>query len=79
MCKQMPHPCEGLLRQWQGRRELANYYWTVLLRLSPDAPDALRRREELSEKIFAARLCLRHADDQLQSCYQEYGGVSSYR
>ncbi len=79
MCKQMPHPCEGLLRQWQGRRELANYYWTVLLRLSPDAPDALRRREELSEKIFAARLCLIHADDQLQSCYREYGGGSSCR
>ena len=79
MCKQMPHPCEGLLRQWQGRRELANYYWAVLLRLSPDAPDALRRREELSEKIFAARLCLIHADDQLQSCYREYGRESSYR
>jgi hypothetical protein len=79
MYKRMPHPCEGLLQQWQMRRELANYYWTALLRLSPDAPDALRRREELSEKIFAARLCLRHADEQLQSCYREYGGGSSYR
>ncbi|HKF37418.1 MAG TPA: hypothetical protein VKB35_11010 [Ktedonobacteraceae bacterium] len=74
MMQQMPHPCEGLLRRWQGRRELANYYMTVLLRLSPDAPGALRRREELNEKIFAAQLCLRHAEDQLQSCYQEYGG-----
>ncbi len=79
MYKQMPHPCEGLLQQWQVRRGLANYYMTALLRLSPDAPDALRRREELSEKIFAARLSLRHADDQLQSCYQEYGGRSSHR
>jgi len=72
MPNQLHHPCEGLLQQWQVRREVANYYMTTLLRLSPDAPDALRRRQELSEKIFAARLSLKHADDQLQSCYQEY-------
>ncbi len=73
MPKQLRHPCEKLLQQWQVRRELANYYMTTLLRLSPDAPDALCRRQELSEKIFTARLSLRHTDDQLQSCYQEYG------
>ncbi len=73
MPKQLRHPCEKLLQQWQVRRELANYYMTTLLRLSPDAPDALCRRQELSEKIFIARLSLKHSDDQLQSCYQEYG------
>jgi hypothetical protein len=73
MPRQLHHPCEKLLQQWQVSREVANYYLTTLLRLSPDAPDAFRRRQELSEKIFAARLSLKHTDDQLQSCYQEYG------
>jgi hypothetical protein len=72
MYKHMSHPCNGLLQQWQVRRELANYYFTALLRLSPDAPNALQRRQELSRKVFEARLSLRHVDDQLQSCYQEY-------
>jgi hypothetical protein len=73
MHKQMSHPCNGLLQQWQVRHELANYYFTVLLRLSPDAPHALQRRQELSNKVFEAQLSLKHVDDQLQSCYQEYG------
>jgi hypothetical protein len=73
MSRQLRHPCERLLQQWQVRRELTNYYLMTLLRLSPDAPDALRRRHELSEKIFTAQLSLKHTDDQLQSCYQEYG------
>ncbi len=73
MDKQTSHPCNGLLQQWQVRRELANYYFTALLRLSSDAPDAYRRRQELIEKVFEARLSLKHADDQLLSCYQEYG------
>lgn len=73
MPQQPRHPCEKLLQQWQVRRELTNYYLTTLLRLSPDAPDALHRRQELSEKIFTAQLSLKHTDDQLQSCYQEYG------
>jgi len=72
MPRQLHHPCEELLQQWQVRREVANFYMTTLLRLSPDAPGALRRRQELSEKIFVARLSLKHADDQLQSCYLEY-------
>src|SRR2546423_5291948 len=66
------HPCDSLLQQWNVRREIANYYFTALLRLSPDALDAVRRRQELSEKLFAARLSLKHAADQLQSCYQEH-------
>jgi hypothetical protein len=72
MDKQTSHPCNGLLQQWQVRRELANYYFTALLRLSPDAPDALRQRQELNEKVFNALLSLKHVDDQLQSCYQEH-------
>lgn len=69
----MHTPCEELLQQWQVRREVANYYLTALLRLSPDDPHALQRRQELSEKIFVAQLSLRHADEQLRSCYEEYG------
>jgi len=61
-------PCEELLQQWQVRRELANYYMIALLRLSPDAPDALQRRRELNEKIAFARLRLRQAGRQLQEC-----------
>ena len=67
------HPCDALLQQWNVRREVANYYFTALIRLSPDALDAVKRQQELSEKLFAARLSLRHAADQLQSCYQEHG------
>jgi hypothetical protein len=73
MNNQMSHPCDGLLQQWQVRREAANFYFTALLRLSPDTSDALRRRQELNEKIFDALLVWKHVDDQLQSCYQEYG------
>jgi len=73
MNKQMSHPCDELLKQWQTKRELANFYFTTLLRLSPDAPDAVRQRQELNEKVFDALLTWKHVDDQLQSCYQEYG------
>ena len=73
MDKQMSHPCDELLKQWQMKRELANFYFTSLLRLSPDAPDAVRQRQELNEKVFDALLTWKHVDDQLQSCYQEYG------
>ena len=66
------HPCDSFLQQWNLRREVANYYFTALMRLSPDALNAVGRRQELSEKLFAARLSLKHAADQLQSCYQEY-------
>ena len=68
----MPDPCDELLRQWQMRRELANYYMTALLRLSPDVPGALHRRQELNKKIFVAQLCLKQIDDQLRSCYAEH-------
>ena len=73
MDKQMSHPCDELLQQWQAKRELANYYFTALLRLSPDASDALQRRQELNEKVFDALLSWKQVDEQLQSCYQAYG------
>lgn len=71
MYKHNDHPCDGLLQQWQMRREVANYYFNALLRLSPDDPNALQRRQELSKKIFEAQLSLKHASDHLQSCEQE--------
>jgi hypothetical protein len=77
MYGQKDHPCEVLLQQWQIRREVANYYFTALLRLSPGDCNALQRRQELSEKVFEAQLSLKHASDQLQSCYQEYAQGSS--
>ena len=73
MHKQRGSPCEELLQQWSMKRELSNYYMTTLLRLSPDDPDALRRRRELSKKVFEAQLSYKHVDDQLRSCYEEYG------
>ncbi len=73
MNNQMNHPCDELLQQWQARREEANFYFTALLRLSPDSSDALRRRQELNDKVFGALLSWKQVDDQLQSCYQEYG------
>jgi len=70
---QMSHPCDELLQQWQAKREAANFYFTALLRLNPDSSDAIRRRRELNDKVFDALLSWRQVDDQLQSCYQEYG------
>jgi ribosomal protein S6 len=73
MNKQTNHPCDELLKQWQMKRETANFYFTALLRLSPDASDALRRRQELNEKVIESLLVWKQVDDQLQSCYQEHG------
>ena len=77
MHKQTSSPCEGLLLQWSVKRELSNFYMTALLRLNPDDPNALRRRQELSKKVFEAQLCYKQVDDQLRSCYEEYGQESS--
>ncbi len=65
-------PYESLLQQWHVKREIAHYYFTALLRLRPDDPNALERHKEISEKLFFARLALRQVSDQLQSCQQEY-------
>jgi hypothetical protein len=64
-----PFYCE-LLQQWQVSRELANYYITALLRLKPDTPGALQRRQELNEKISLARLRFRQIDDQLRAALE---------
>lgn len=73
MNTQTNHPCDGLLQQWQAKRETANFYFTALLRLSPDASGALQRRQELNEKVIESLLVWKQVDDQLQSCYQEHG------
>jgi len=70
-----PHPCDALLQQWHVRRELAHYYFTALLRLSPDDVDAVQRRQEISEKLFVARIALKQVTDQLQSCEQEHNNI----
>jgi hypothetical protein len=73
MNEQTNHPCNELLQLWQGKRETANFYFTTLLRLSPDASDALQRRQELNEKVIETLLAWKQVDDQLQSCYREHG------
>ena len=73
MNNKIGHPCDDLLQQWQSRREAANFYFTALLRLSPDTSDALRRRQELNDKVLDALQAWRQVDDQLQGCYQEHG------
>ncbi len=75
MPKQSRHPCEPLLREWQAAREVANYYFTALLRLAPEAPDAHKRRQELNEKLFVAQIHRKHIEDQLQGCCKEYGEI----
>lgn len=77
MHKQSGSPCEELLLQWSVKRELSNFYMTALLYLNPDDPNAHRRRQELSKKVFEAQLSYKHVDDQLRSCYQEHGQESS--
>ena len=64
-------PCEVQLRQWQTKREVANYYMTALLRLTPDAPNALQRRQALKQKLIEAQLAYKNAYEQLEACYQE--------
>jgi hypothetical protein len=70
---QSRHPCEPLLREWQVAREVANYYFTALLRLAPEDPNAQRRRQELNERLFVAQTHRKHVEDQLQGCCKEYG------
>jgi len=66
-------PCDELLQQWQARREEANFYFRALVRLNPDSTEALQRRKELNDRVVGCLLAWRAVDDQLQSCYQEYG------
>lgn len=73
MNKPVNHPCDELLQQWQAKREAANFYFTALLRLSPNTSEALRRRQELNDKVLESLMAWKHIDDQLQACYEEYG------
>jgi hypothetical protein len=73
MNNSVSHPCDGLLQQWQARRDAANFYFTALLHLSPATSEALQRRQELNDKVLEALVSWKQVDDQLQSCYQEYG------
>lgn len=72
MHEQSSHPCDALLHQWSVRRDLAHYYFTALLRLTPNDLNARERHQEISEKLFVARIALRQVADQLQSCQQEH-------
>lgn len=73
MSNKIQHPCDDLLQQWQTRRETANFYFRALLHLNPDTSEALLRRKELNDKVIVALLGWKHIDDQLQSCYEEFG------
>lgn len=73
MSQQPGHPCDELFHQWQEKRELANYYFRALLRLSPGAPDALQQRRELNEKVIDALQSWHQVEEQLQGCYQQHG------
>ena len=73
MSQQLSHPCDELLHQWQEKRELANYYFRALLRLSPDTPNAPQQRRELNEQVVAALHSWQDVEEQLQGCYQEHG------
>ncbi|HYX50727.1 MAG TPA: hypothetical protein VE843_13340 [Ktedonobacteraceae bacterium] len=73
MNKPVNHPCDELLQQWQAKREAANFYFTALLRLSPNTSEALQRRQELNDKVLESLMAWKHIDDQLQGCYEEYG------
>ncbi len=72
MYEQKSHPCDALLQQWSVRRDVAHYYFTALLRLTPNDLNAQERHQEISEKLFVARVALRQVADQLQSCQQEH-------
>ncbi len=72
MYERTHHPCDELLHEWSVKRQLAHYYFTALLRLSPSDPDAVERQQEMSEKLFFARIALKQVADQLQSCQKEH-------
>ncbi len=63
---------ERLLKNWQFRREMVNYYFDSMLRLTPNDKDAYQRWRELSGKLSMSLLAFRHASDQLQGYEQEH-------
>jgi hypothetical protein len=76
MREQASHPSERLVQEWQFRREMVNYYFGVLLRLTPDDNDAYQRWRELNGKLSTALIEFRHAGDQLRNYEQKHATVS---
>ena len=72
MREQDSYLAERLLKNWQFRREMVNYYFDSMLRLTPNDKDAYQRWRELSRKLTTSLIALRHASDQLQGYEQEH-------
>ena len=72
MREQVSYPSEQLLQEWQYRREMVNYYFGVLLRLTPHDNDASQQWRELKGKLSTELSAFRHARDQLRSYEQEH-------
>jgi hypothetical protein len=66
-----------MLQEWLFGHEMVNYYFGVLLRLTPNDNDAYQRWRELSGKLSTALIAFRYASDQLRSYEQEHATVSS--
>lgn len=64
---------DRLLREWNFRHEMAQYYSTALLRLMPSDRDAERRRHELSARLANAMLVLTQVTDQLHTYERRHG------
>ena len=76
MHKQASYSPERLLQEWQFRREMVNYYFGVLSRLTPNDNDANQRLRELDGKLSPELIAFKHATDQLRSYEQEHATVS---
>jgi hypothetical protein len=72
MSEQDSYLFERLLKDWQFRRQMVNYYFESMLRLTPNDKDAYQRWRELSGKLSTSLIGFRHASDQLQSYEQEH-------
>jgi len=76
MSEQGSYPSEQLVQEWQYRREMVNYYFGVLLRLTPHDNDAYQQWRELNGKLSMELSAFRHARDQRRSYEQEHATVS---
>ena len=70
MREQASYSSERLLQERQYRREMVNYYFGVLLRLTPYDNDASQQWRELNGKLSTELSAFRHARDQLRSYEQ---------
>jgi len=76
MREQASYSSEWLLQEWQFRREMVNYYFGVLSRLTPHDNDANQRWRELNGKLSTELIAFRHAGDGLRSYEQGHATVS---